>query len=145
MFPAFDDVGRMELALYTDALVIRGMVRTRQRRVTDVLNLAEHPFLVLEDATAEELDGSGRPMAAEFAQVNLDSVLFAVGNVPVESIPDLRTRKTQAVALVAVPPFRMVGTIHLVPSEGGIRAGLMELKARFVPVTEATYWSDSLG
>ena len=26
-----------------------------------------------------------------------------------------------------------------------IRAGLMELKARFVPVTEATYWSDSLG
>ena len=145
MFPAFDVVGVMEVALYTDALVIRGTVRTRQRRVSDLLNTADSPFLLLEDVTAEELDGTGRPMTASYAQVNLDSVLFAVANVPVEASPDLRARKSREVAYIATPPFRMVGTLHLMPSEQGLRGALQELDARFVPVTEVTYWSDHLG
>lgn len=145
MFPAFETMGTMEVTLYTDALVIRGQVRTRQRRVSDLLNAADHPFLLLEQATAEELDGSGRPISAEYAQINLDSVLFAVAEVPVESSPELRARKSQETAFIAIPPFRMLGTIHLVPSENGLRGALLELDARFVPVTGVTYWSDHLG
>ena len=41
------------LTLYTDAFVVRGTIRTRQRRLTDILNLAEEPFLVITEATVD--------------------------------------------------------------------------------------------
>src|SRR5512139_4050268 len=77
MFPAFTELTRVELTLYTDALVTRGWLRTRQHRVTDILNLAEQPFLVLENVVVEELGDRGEPIRADVAQVNLDAVLFA--------------------------------------------------------------------
>ena len=80
MFAAFNDLQRVEVTLYTDALITHGSVRTRQHRVTDILNLAEDPFLILEDVTVEEFGGKGEPISADFAQINLDSVLFAVAN-----------------------------------------------------------------
>src|SRR5437867_12436012 len=70
----------VELTLYTDSFVIRGSLTTRQRRVTDMLNMAEDRFLVLSDVTTDEFAGRGDQMRAEFAQVNLASVLFAVVN-----------------------------------------------------------------
>ena len=145
MFPAFTEVGRVELTLYTDALITHGKVRTRQHRVTDILNLAEQPFLILEDVTVEEYGDRGGPIRADFAQINLDSVLFAVANNPVEPSPELRTPKQPAPAIVSVPPFRITGTIHLMAGEATIREALNELDARFIPVTDATFWSDHLG
>ena len=38
MFPAFTEISRVELTLYTDALITHGFVRTRQHRITDILN-----------------------------------------------------------------------------------------------------------
>jgi hypothetical protein len=72
-------------------------------------------------------------------------VLFAVSNTPVPNMPELRTPKEAAEAIISVPPFKIVGTIHLLPSEGNLRHGLTELTGRFLPVTEATFWSDPLG
>ena len=46
---------------------------------------------------------------------------------------------------MSVPPFRITGTIHLLPNETGLREALSELQGRFIPVTDATYWSDRLG
>ena len=40
---------KVPLTLFTDAFVIKGTVRTRQGRITDVLNTAEDDFIVLED------------------------------------------------------------------------------------------------
>jgi len=145
MYPAFTEVARVELTLYTDALITRGWVRTRQHRVTDILNGAEDSFLILEDVSVEELGEHGQPIRADVAQINLDSVLFAVADVPVEPSPELQTPKKRAEAIVSVPPFRITGTIHLLPSEPTMREALKELKGRFVPVTDATYWSDRLG
>lgn len=145
MFAAFVELSRVELTLYTDALVTRGFVQTHQRRVTDILNLAEDPFLVLEDVTVDELGARTQPIRADYAQVNLASVLFAVGDVPVEPIPELRTPKQQEKAIVSVPPFSVIGTIHLLPGEASLREALKELTGRFLPVTDATYWSDRLG
>ena len=113
MYPAFTELGRVELRLYTDALITHGKVRTRQHRVTDILNLADTPFLILEDVTVEEYGDRGTPIRADFAQINLDSVLFAVANEPVEPSMELRTPKHPAPAIVSVPPFRITGTIHL--------------------------------
>jgi hypothetical protein len=145
MFPAFTELSRVELTMYTDSLITRGSVRTRQHRVTDILNFAEAPFLILEDVTVEEIGDRGSPIRADVAQINLDSVLFAVANMPVEPSPELRTPKRPTEAIVSVPPFRITGTIHVLPGEPTLREALQELNQRFLPVTDATYWSDRLG
>lgn len=145
MFEPLDQGGLKELVLYTDALITHGSIRTRQHRVTDILNLTDEPFLILEDVTVEEYGSHGQPIRAAFAQVNLDAVLFAVANEPVPSMPELRTPKTPEQAIISVPPFSIVGTIHLMPMEGSLRDSLRELTGRFLPVTDAVFWSDRLG
>ena len=145
MYPAFTELGRVELTLYTDALITHGQVRTRQHRITDILNLAEQPFLILEEVTVEEYGDRGQPIRADLAQVNLDSVLFAVADTPVEPSPELRTPKQPAAAMISIPPFRVTGTIHLMAGEATLREALSELEQRFIPVTDATYWSDQVG
>lgn len=129
------------LTLYTDAYVVRGTILTRQHRVTDILNMAEHDFLVLSEVTMDEFGSRGSPARAAYAQVNLGSVLFAVGDTPIEPLPELRTPKVPETAMISIPPFKITGRIHLLPDRD-LRDGLGELTGRFVPVTEATYWSD---
>lgn len=132
------------LTLYTEQFVVRGTVQTRQHRVTDILNNAEHEFLILEDVSLEEFGSKDLPLRAEFAQVNLAAVLFAVALTTVEPMRELRTPKIAERALVSIPPFRVVGHIHLMP-ERDLRDGLSELQGRFLPVTDASFWSDSIG
>ena len=60
-------------------------------------------------------------------------------------MPELRTPKVQEEAIISIPPFRVTGTMHLLPSEGNLRAALSELQGRFLPITEATFWSDHVG
>jgi hypothetical protein len=144
----FDALGaaaaqQVRLTLYTDSFVIRGSITTRQRRVTDMLNMAEDRFLVLSDVVTDEFGTRGESIRAEFAQVNLTSVLFAVVNEPVEPAPELRTPKIPEEALISVPPFKVTGFIHLMP-ERSLRDALSELTGHFLPVTSATYWSDVL-
>jgi hypothetical protein len=131
----------IELTLYTDSYIARGTARTRTHRLTDVLNDVEHEFVVIEDAVLEEYGGRGEVVRAEFAQVNLDSVLFAVSDTVVEPVAELRVPKVAEQALITVPPFKVVGTIHLMP-ERDLREALTELTGRFIPVTDASYWSD---
>jgi hypothetical protein len=143
----FDAVGGapqpVALTLYTDAFVVRGTIETRQRRITDVLNLADDPFLVLSDVTFDEFGSVGTPIRSEFAQINLGSVLFVVSDEAVEPLPELRTPKLAEQAVISIPPFKVIGQIHLMP-ERSLRNALSELHGQFIPVTDATYWSDSL-
>ena len=142
MFPGEEQ--HLAVTLHTDAYVIRGQVASRQRRVTDILNNAERDFLVLTDVVLDEYGAHGGTSRADFAQVNLASVLFAIADAAVESFPEMRTPKVQEEALISLPPFKITGQIHLTP-EHNLRDALAQLTGRFVPVTEATYWSDSLG
>jgi hypothetical protein len=134
----------VSLTLFTDAFIIKGSIRTRQGRVTDILNQADEDFLVLAETTVDEYGARGSTVHSEFAQVNLGAVLFAVADTPVEARPDLRTPKIAEQALISIPPFRITGRVHLLP-ERDLREALSELTGRFLPVTEATYWSDSAG
>jgi len=135
---------KVQMTLFTDAFVIRGSIRTRQNRLTDILNEAEEQFLILEDAVVDEYGSRDIAMKTEFAQVNLGAVLFAVAASAVEPRPDLRTPKIQEQAMISIPPFRITGRIHLMP-ERDLHEALSELTGRFIPVTDATYWSDSIG
>ena len=135
---------RVNLVLYTDAFVIRGTIRTRQSRITDILNEAQEPFLVITEATTDEYGSSGVITKTEYAQVNLGAVLFAVADAHSEPRPDLRTPKVPEMALISIPPFKITGRIHLLP-ERDLHEALAELTGAFVPVTDATYWSDTIG
>jgi hypothetical protein len=135
---------QVDLTLYTDAFVVRGKIRTRQRRLSDILNLADDPFLVISDATTDEYGSHGIAARTDYAQVNLGAVLFAVAEGPIEPRPDLRTPKVPEMALISIPPFKITGRIHLMP-ERDLREALSELTGAFIPVTDATYWSDTVG
>ena len=145
MFAAFSDLGRVELTLYTDALIARGSVRTRQHRVSDILNLSETAFLVLEEVTVTDLDGRSDPITADVAQINLDAVLFAVVDTPVAPSPELRSPKMQREAIISVPPFWITGTLHLLAGSSNLREALTDLTGRFLPVTDAEYRAPALG
>jgi hypothetical protein len=132
------------MTLYTEQFVVRGTIQTRQHRVTDILNDAEQRFLVLEEVSMEELGSKELPTRADYAQVNLASILFAVSLQAVEPIRELRTPKVSERALVSIPPFRVIGNVHLL-SERSLRDSLAELQAQFVPVTDAVFWSERLG
>jgi len=132
------------MTLYTDAYVVHGTVSSRHGRVTDILNTAAEAFIVLSDVTMDEWGSTALSVRADFAQVNLASVLFAVADEPVEPTPELRMPKIAEQAFITVPPFRVVGTIHL-PPEQNMRLALSELTGRFLPVTDATFWSDTVG
>jgi len=144
MFDSQGGLRAFPLTLYTEMLVVRGTIPTLQHRVTDILNQAAEPHLVLEDVTLEEYGSTDLPLRAEFAQVNLASVLFAVSLTTVEPIRELRTPKISERALLSVPPFRIVGQVHLLP-ERSLRESLAELHGTFIPVTDATFWSERAG
>jgi hypothetical protein len=138
------EASQVPLTLYTDAFVIRGTIRTRQRRVTDILNLADEAFLVVSDATIDEYGSTSMASRADYAQVNLGTVLFAVSDETLEERPDLRTPKVPEMAMITIPPFRITGRIHLLPQRE-LHEALSELTGAFIPVTDATYWSDTAG
>jgi hypothetical protein len=144
MFSQLEPVA-VALTLFTDALVIEGRVTTNHRRVTDILNQADERFLVLDDVTIQEHGLRGQAVNVPFAQVNLDAILFATADSPIEPNPVMRVVKTAKRAVVSVPPFSVAGNVHLLVGEGDIRDGLRTLTEAFVPITEATYWSDPLG
>jgi hypothetical protein len=99
---------------------------------------------VLSDVVIDEFGSRSSPIQSEFAQVNLATVLFGVGDSVVEALPELKTPKIPEQALISVPPFRITGQIHLLP-ERDLREALSELTGRFLPVTQATYWSELAG
>ena len=144
----FDGVGGdppvVSLTLYTDAFIVRGSIVTRHRRITDILNMADNGFLVLSDVTSDEFGTRGETIRAEFAQINLAAVLFAAGDMKVETSPELRAPKVSEQALISVPPFKVTGSIYLMPGRT-LREALSELSGTFVPVTSAAFWSDVLG
>lgn len=145
MFEGFAGAARdATITLVTDAFTVRGTIHTRQRRITDMLNTAEHEFLVIEDATFDEFGAAGVAMRTDFAQVNLGTVLFGVTNEPIEALPELRVSKVQERALISVPPFTITGRIHLMAGRD-LRQALDELTGQFLPVTDVLYWSDRLG
>ena len=143
MLSGWGDETQVLLTFYTDAFVITGSLPSRQHRLSDILNFADDEFLVLSGAVLQGLGPRGERHAAPNAQVNLAAVLFAVAADTVEASPELRTPKIAQTTLISIPPFSVTGRIHLMP-ERDVRSALQELHGRFVPVTEATFWSDAL-
>ena len=145
MLPAmYEGMAQRQLTpvtLYTDSYLVRGTVRTRLRRLSDILNETETDFLVLENVKFEEFGSHALVEDVPYAQINLATVLFGVAEAPMEATPDMRTPKVTEQAIVSLPPFRITGRIHLLPGRE-LRDALSQLDGRFLPVTDATFWSE---
>jgi hypothetical protein len=134
----------VSMTLYTNTFIIHGILATRHRRLSDALNLAEDDFLVLADAELHALGGRKEHHEAPHAQVNLSAVLFAVASETIAPMPEFRQPKVVETTLISIPPFSVTGNLHLMP-ERDFRSALQELHGRFIPVTDVTYWSETLG
>jgi len=144
MFEHIGAESTTRITLYTDSHVVRGDLSTRQRRLTDVLNAMDASFLVLDNVVFEDFGVRSVLERADYAQINLATILFAIAEAEVEPTPELRMAKVPEKALVSVPPFKITGRVHLLP-ERDLHQALAELLGRFVPMTEAIFWSDALG
>ena len=71
-------------------------------------------------------------------------MLFAVSDTVVEAVAELRTPKSPEKAIISIPPFKLSGSIHVFPGRD-MREALMELQGKFLPLTDVTYWSDTVG
>jgi hypothetical protein len=140
MYDSFSPPLSMQLIVATLGLLIQGTLKTRLRRLTDVLNEPTAEHLILFDATFMEF-GSRRAAAGPgTAQVQLDDVLFAHTIGPTESGAELRVPKQPIRAVLIASPFTIEGEVHLA-YEAELHQALDALAGRFVPVTKARYWA----
>ena len=144
MLGSFNPVQSLPLTIVTSQLIIQGTLRTRLRRLTDVLNEPSAEHLILFETTFLEV-GSRRVLAgATTAQVQLDDALFVHTNAEDEAGSAMRMPKQPIRATLLAPPFTIEGEIHL-PFESELHMALDGFGGRFVPVTKARYCSSSRG
>jgi hypothetical protein len=140
MYGSFNPPLALDLTLVTPSLVIEGTLLTRLRRLSDVLNETGAEHLILSDARVMEL-GSRRIVAGPgVVRVQLNDVLFAHRNAPVDAGEEMRTSMQPVKSVLLVSPFTIEGKIHLA-YEPEISRALDALASRFVTVSAATYWA----
>jgi hypothetical protein len=132
----------VQLVIYTSALIVRGGVRTRARRLVDVFDAADGPFLLVEDVTMDEHGSRGRPTLAPFTQVRLESILFASTESPLPG--DADPAPDHPALQLAVPPFVVAGALDALSGKKEFRDAVADLPTGFIAVAAASYWSDPL-
>jgi hypothetical protein len=138
MFESFNPIQSLPVTIVTAALVIDGSIKTRLRRLTDVVNEPALDHLILFDATVTTVASRRVVASAPIAQLQLSDMLFLHASAPTESGGEARTAKQPIRATLITPPYAIEGLIHL-PYEHELRQALDAFDDRFVPVTEASY------
>ena len=124
--------------VYTAAFRVSGQIQTRFTRVADIVNLQSSTHLTIEQATISEYADPAATLSAPLALVALDEVLVVVApETPGGAQPEMRIEKRGVKAQLAIPPFRLTGTIH-VPQGSRPIDGLLNLHEHFMPMTDAT-------
>jgi hypothetical protein len=142
MVAGLPELTTISLTVYTDALLVRGRLRTRAGRVVDIFDPAGGPFLIVEDVTMDEHGSRGRPTMAPFAQVRLETILFAFTDEALAAEPDPAPQ--HPAVLLAVPPFVVAGTVDALPGHKELRDAVADLPTGFIRVAGASFWSDPL-
>jgi hypothetical protein len=128
----------VHVQLFTDAYRVSGTMLTRFSRVTDIVNLQPTTHIVVEDATVTEHGHPAGGLPGQHVLVAVDELLFViVAETDAEARPEMRIPKRPVRAQVALPPFRLVGTVHV--AQGSRPAdGLLNVSDRFVPMTDVS-------
>ena len=124
--------------LFTAAYRISGTMLTRFSRVTDIMNLQPTSHIVIEEATVTEYGDPAGGITVPHVLVSIDELLFVVvAETDTEARPEMRIAKRPVRAQVALPPFRLLGTVHV--AQGSRPAdGLLNISDRFVPMTDVS-------
>ena len=123
--------------LYTAAYRVSGAISTRFTRITDILNQVTANHVLVEQATISEYDDPTATLGAQQVQVALDQLLFGSAAVEAVARPEMRIPKRPIKAQIAIPPFRLTGTVHVTQGSRPAEA-LLNSTDRFLPMTEVT-------
>lgn len=123
--------------LYTAAYRVSGTLPTRFGRITDILNQVTADQLPVQQATISEYDDPTATLDAPQVHVSLDAVLFGIAAVDAAARPEMRIPKRPIKAQIAIPPFRLTGTVHVTQGSRPAEA-LLNATDRFLAMTDAT-------
>ena len=128
----------VHVQLFTAAYRISGTMLTRFSRVTDIMNLQPTSHMVIEEATVTEYGDPAGGIPVPHVLISIDELLFVVvAETDAEARPEMRIAKRPVRAQVALPPFRLLGTVHV--AQGSRPAdGLLNVSDRFVPMTDVS-------
>lgn len=133
---------RLAVRLYTDACVVRGSISTTAADVYGLLTRGDAEVLELEDVRVAEHTTS-ELLELPFSRIAVGTILFGVSDDPDSSAAAIEIPAVPEKALLIVPPFRLTGFIHHANAVE-LRSALQASTGRFLPLSGAAYWSDSL-
>lgn len=133
-FGSFAAPEPVRVEAYTDAYRVSGTVTTPFRRVAEILNQLPSGHLAVEDATLLE-HGDAASMNVRTALVSVDEVLILVApQLDGGSSTEMRIAKQPMRTMLAVPPFRLTGTLHVAVGAEAFD-GVLNMPDRFVAMT----------
>ena len=137
-FGGMSAVRGVEVDLLTGAYRISGTVQTRFGRVTDILNQLLGAHLAVERATISEHADPDATLSAPSALVDASSILLlSAPGLTGGAASEMRIPKRAVKAMLALPPIRITGTVH-VPIGGRPIDGVLNVSDRFLAMTDVT-------
>jgi uncharacterized protein DUF6812 len=128
--------------VYTAAYRVSGSIETRFSRITEILNQMSGAHLEVKRATISEYDDASATIAAPSALVSVEEILMMVAGELTGASGEMRVPKRPVRAQLAIPPFRITGTVHI-PIGSRPVDGLLLGSDQFMAVTDATITSGS--
>ena len=139
-FEGFAAPPAVSVEVTTNAYRVAGTIHTPFHRVAEILNQLPSGHLAFDDATIVEHAGGG-PTVAASAIVAADEVLIMVASgLSDAGRDDMHIEKRPIRVQVAIPPLRLVGTVHVTMGSRSID-GLLNVPDRFLPMTDVTVTS----
>ena len=104
----------MSVDVYTAAYRISGTIETRFSRITEILNQLTGAHLTVERATISEYADPSATLAAPSALVaGRRDPVHGGGRADRSAHGEMRVPKRPVRAQLAIPPFRITGTVHI--------------------------------
>lgn len=137
----------LTLELIIDSYRVTGEVRYRgaPRRLVDILNVSDEPFVVLrEGALDSPLIEGDEPRRFDSVQVHREAILFAIPRSASDVHPDPydMVEKVPVPATITMPGFEIAGSVYLLPEIDPARSNLVG-GHHFIPMTEVSIRSVS--
>jgi hypothetical protein len=128
-----------EIAIYTDLLEVKGKIKAwPPRRVLDVLNTRDAPFLSVEQASIIPLArwGKSQPTVVETMILNKQEIIFVwpIREAEVERSEFTTVHKVPQQMMAYAGPFILQGTVHII-SEAALTEAWDLIKEDFAALT----------
>jgi hypothetical protein len=128
--------------VYTAAYRVSGSIETRFSRIAEILNQLSGVHLEVTRATISEYDDASATIAAPSALVSVEEILLMVAGELTGASGEMRVPKRPVRAQLAIPPFRITGSVHI-PIGSRPVDGLLLGSDQFMAMTDATITSGS--